>query len=100
MDIPHEVEELSDKNVIRIYAKGDVSAALTQDGEIFFWGKTKGGALGSHFSTNLMVPTKIEFENLKFKELSLGTTHFAAITEDGRIVTAGNPFKGKLGQGV
>lgn len=82
-DTPHEVQELSDKNVIQISAKGDVSAALTAEGEIYFWGKTKGGALGSHFSTNLMVPTKIEFENLKFKELSLGTTHFAAITEDG-----------------
>jgi len=47
VDTPHEVEELSEKNVIKIYAKGDVSAALTQAGEIYFWGKTKGGALGA-----------------------------------------------------
>jgi alpha-tubulin suppressor-like RCC1 family protein len=100
VDVPHEVEELQDKNVIKICAKGDVSAALTESGDIYFWGKTKGGALGSAFSTNLTVPKRIEFENLKFKELALGTTHFAAITEDGKVVTAGNPFKGKLGQQV
>lgn len=45
--IPAEIEELSDKNVTKIFAKGDVSAAITEEGDIYVWGKTKGGALGS-----------------------------------------------------
>lgn len=52
--IPTEVEQLSDKNVVNIFAKGDVSAAITDDGDVYVWGKSKGGALGSQFTQNLI----------------------------------------------
>ena len=97
LDIPTEVEELSDDNVVYVDANGDLSAALTQDGDIFIWGKTKGGAVGSQFTTNLMVPTQLEFEGEKFKDFGLGNTHMAAVTKSGRVATMGNPHRGKLG---
>jgi alpha-tubulin suppressor-like RCC1 family protein len=47
VDIPQEIEELSDKNVVKVVGKGDVNAVLTEEGDIYVWGKTKGGALGA-----------------------------------------------------
>lgn len=96
VDVPTEIEELSDKNVIKVVANGDVSAALTEDGEVFVWGKTKGGALGP-FSHNLDIPAQIQFEDQLFKEIAIGQTHVAAITREGKLVTWGNPHFGKLG---
>ncbi len=97
MDVPTEVEELSDDNVVFVDANGDLSAALTEEGEIYVWGKTKGGAVGSQFTTNLMLPTLMEFEEEKYKDFALGNTHMACVTKDGRVVTMGNPHRGKLG---
>jgi alpha-tubulin suppressor-like RCC1 family protein len=102
VDVPTEVEELSDKNIIYIHAWGDISAALSEEGDIYLFGKTKGGALGAGgkaFTTNLTLPTKFEFNDLKFKHVSCGKNHVAAITVDGRVLTWGNPDNGKLGHG-
>ena len=102
VDIPTEVEELSDKNIVFITACGDISAALSEEGNIYLFGKTKGGALGSGgktFTTNLTLPTLFEFQDLKFKHVSCGKNHVAAVTTDGRVVTWGNPDNGKLGHG-
>jgi len=78
VDIPTEVEELSDKNIVQITACGDISAALSDEGEIFLFGKTKGGAMGGvgkSFTTNLTLPTIFEFQNVKFKHISCGKSH-------------------------
>lgn len=102
VDVPTEVEELSDKNIIKITAGGDISAALSDEGDIYLFGKTKGGAMGGFgktFTTNLTLPTLFEFQDVKFKHVSCGKTHCAAITDDGRVVTWGNPDNGKLGHG-
>lgn len=102
VDIPTEVAELSDKNIVYITACGDISAALSDEGDIYLFGKTKGGALGSGgktFTTNLTLPTLFEFQDLKFKHVSCGKNHVAAVTVDGRVVTWGNPDNGKLGHG-
>ena len=100
VDVPTEVEELADKNIVYVTACGDISAALSDEGEIFLFGKTKGGALGGSgraFTTNLTLPTKFEHEGLSFKHVSCGRNHVAAITTDGRVLTWGNPDNGKLG---
>lgn len=102
VDVPTEVEELSDKNIVYVTACGDISAALSDEGEIFVFGKTKGGALGGGgkaFTTNLTLPTRFEFQDVKFKHVSAGRSHVAAVTTDGRVVTWGNPDNGKLGHG-
>ena len=93
---------LSDKNIVYITACGDISAALSDEGDIYLFGKTKGGALGSGgktFTTNLTLPNLFEFQDLKFKHVSCGKNHVAAVTVDGRVVTWGNPDNGKLGHG-
>jgi len=103
VDIPTQVEELADKNIVYVAAWGDISAALSDEGDIYLFGKTKGGALGGSgktFTTNLTLPTKFEFQDVKFTHVSWGRNHVAAVTKDGRVVTWGNPDNGKLGHGV
>ena len=73
VDVPTEVEELSDKNIEMVVACGDISAALSDEGDIYLFGKTKGGALGGSgrtFTTNLTLPTRFEHQDLKFKHVS------------------------------
>jgi alpha-tubulin suppressor-like RCC1 family protein len=55
------------------------------------------GGGGKAFTTNLTLPTLFEFQDLKFKHVSTGRNHVAAVTTDGRVVTWGNPDNGKLG---
>lgn len=53
---------------------------------------------GNNFKTNLVVPTIFEEKSGKtFKYVSCGKDHVAAITEDGKIISMGNPSHGKLG---
>ncbi len=98
---PNEVVDLQDHNISFLTASGDVSAVITEEGSIFTWGKTKGGSLGSTggstMTTNLLSPTPIEAMDVRFKTMSCGRTHMAAITENGKLITWGNPDYGKLG---
>lgn len=87
VDIPTEIEELADKNVTKVVAYGDVSAALTEDGEIYVWGKVIGGALGAQFTNSLLLPKLLELGEAKFTNLSIGHSQLAAVTSDGRLVT-------------
>jgi alpha-tubulin suppressor-like RCC1 family protein len=57
------------------------------------------GGSGKAFTTNLTLPTLFEFQDVKFKHVSAGRSHVAAVTTDGRVVTWGNPDNGKLGHG-
>ena len=100
VSVPNEVVDLQDHSISYLTASGDVSAVITSEGTVFTWGKTKGGSLGasgSTFTTNLVSPTPIEAFDVRFRAISCGRTHMAAITENGKLITWGNPDHGKLG---
>ena len=48
-------------------------------------------------TTNLVLPTLIEAEGISFIHVACGKNHMAAITNNGKLVTWGNPDSGKLG---
>lgn len=79
---------------MQIKSSGDVSAAITANGQIFTWGKTKAIAMnpdenmddaGMNLSptTNLVLPTMLEAPGMQFKQVSIGKNHIAAITQNG-----------------
>jgi alpha-tubulin suppressor-like RCC1 family protein len=48
-------------------------------------------------TTNLVLPTPLEAEGITFKQVALGKNHAAAVTDNGKLLTWGNPDEGKLG---
>lgn len=48
-------------------------------------------------TTNLVMPTPLEAEGITFKQVALGKNHAAAVTDNGKLLTWGNPDEGKLG---
>lgn len=75
------------------------SFALTQDGEVLAWGANAHGQLGDGSSLNKLTATKIRWQPAsgKIKAISGGEAHSAAVTEQGRVYTWGNPDHGRLG---
>lgn len=92
---PTLIQQLLDEEIVQITASGDVSAAVTQSGQVYTWGRTKSGVLGAqeedqidaHLSqtTNLVLPTMIEAQGVTFKHVACGKTHVAAVTENGKV---------------
>jgi alpha-tubulin suppressor-like RCC1 family protein len=105
MPIPQKIALFTGEYIERISAGCDVSAAINDKGQIFTWGKTKGGICtktgGRAYTSNLQVPTLVEgFEGETFKQIACGRGHIAAVTVDGKLFTWGNNENGKLGLGV
>jgi uncharacterized repeat protein (TIGR02543 family) len=76
------------------------SAALTESGKVFTWGKGGNGMLGNNSTSNSLVPIDIteRFPVLdKVIQMSLGDDCSAALTESGKLFTWGYGFNGALG---
>jgi len=70
------------------------------DGSIFTWGRGEYGQLGHGDRSSVMLPKLVEcLLPHKVRQLSLGTSHSAAITDDGFVFTWGYGGDGRLGHG-
>lgn len=86
--LPTKVEEFSEEDIVQISCASGLSAALTEDGKIYTWGRSKGGNLGhgETFSSSISLPTMIEsLREKKFVYICCGNYHMAAITENGEL---------------
>ncbi len=72
------------------------SAAITENGDLYTWGRNYAGQLGNGTKDNSDIPVKI-MSNIK--AVSLGSGHSAAITENGDLYTWGENYYGQLGSG-
>jgi len=86
----------------QIFLGGYHSSAITQDGEVYIWGRNMYGGLGDDTKISKSTPIDITSElNLKSREeviqMSLGIYHSAALSSRGRLLTWGNNQYGQLG---
>jgi uncharacterized repeat protein (TIGR02543 family) len=96
IDITHQFPE-GDK-VIQISMGGLHSAALTETGQVFTWGRTETGAVGdgplpSQFDFYRPQPINITSAfpvGDKVIQISMGYQHSSALTESGRVFTWGH----------
>ncbi|XP_005366811.2 secretion-regulating guanine nucleotide exchange factor isoform X3 [Microtus ochrogaster] len=94
---PSRVTDL--ENSTCVVAGSDHSAALTDTGELYVWGRNKHGQLAS-LAAFLLLPQRIDarcFQNEKLTAVWSGWTHLVAQTETGKVFTWGRADYGQLG---
>lgn len=98
---PIPVQGLSDLILVDIAAGGWHSTALTDDGEVYGWGRGEHGRLGfGDDKSSKMVPQRVQLlVGEDIVQVSCGGTHSVALTRDGRMYSFGRGDHGRLGYG-
>ncbi|KAK9116105.1 hypothetical protein Sjap_015052 [Stephania japonica] len=98
---PIPVQGLSDLILVDIAAGGWHSTALTNEGEVYGWGRGEHGRLGfGDDKSSKMVPQRVQLlEGEDIVQVSCGGTHSVALTRDGRMFSFGRGDHGRLGYG-
>ncbi|XP_075475333.1 ultraviolet-B receptor UVR8-like [Primulina tabacum] len=98
---PIPVQGLSDLTLVNIAAGGWHSTALTDDGEVYAWGRGEHGKLGfGDDKSSKMVPQRVQLlVGEDIVQVSCGGTHSVALTWDGRMYSFGRGDHGRLGYG-
>lgn len=72
--------------------------ALTENGEVYSWGRGMDGQLGIGTNKNSCTAQKVLIED-EVTELSCGTNHTLLVTNRGEVYAFGNGIYGQLGTG-
>jgi alpha-tubulin suppressor-like RCC1 family protein len=98
---PILVQGLSGLTLVDIAAGGWHSTALTDDGEVYGWGRGEHGRLGfGDDKSSKMVPQRVQLlVGEDIIQVSCGGTHSVALTRDGRMFSFGRGDHGRLGYG-
>ncbi|KAL4459113.1 hypothetical protein ABPG75_013978 [Micractinium tetrahymenae] len=94
--LPQRVRHgLEGQVAVAVACGDDCTAALTEGGELFAWGRLHAD------SPPQLVPLHVrgELRGRKVVQISCGPFHCAAVTADGALFTWGEGFGGKLGHG-
>lgn len=94
------VEGLEKVNVYKAFASGVVSAAISDDGSVWVWGKSKRGQLGlGKDITETIRPCRVgALAGEKIVKVSFGWGHALAQTEDGKLFGWGYSADGRIGK--
>ncbi|KZV53871.1 hypothetical protein F511_00137 [Dorcoceras hygrometricum] len=86
---------------VDVAAGGWHSTALTDDGEVYGWGRGEHGRLGfGDDKSSKMVPQRVQLlVGEDIVQVSCGGTHSVALTRDGRMYSFGRGDHGRLGYG-
>ncbi|XP_078265302.1 X-linked retinitis pigmentosa GTPase regulator isoform X2 [Rhinoraja longicauda] len=91
------VEYFKGKRKIKQLAAGsNISAALTEDGNLFMWGDNSEGQIGLGLETSAFLPRQVDVGK-SVSWVSCGYYHSALVTGDGELYTFGESDNGKLG---
>ena len=102
--LPRKITEgLQGIKISDIAAGGWHSVAITEDGEVYVWGRGEYGrlGLGDKSGASKLRPTLVErLVGLRVVEASCGGTHTVVVTDEGRIFIWGRGSFGRLGTGT
>eukprot|EP00262_Sarcandra_glabra_P007589 TRINITY_DN20487_c0_g1_i1.p1 TRINITY_DN20487_c0_g1~~TRINITY_DN20487_c0_g1_i1.p1 ORF type:complete len:397 (+),score=64.11 TRINITY_DN20487_c0_g1_i1:104-1294(+) len=98
---PILVQGLAGLTLVDIAAGGWHSTALTEEGEVYAWGRGEHGRLGfGDDKSSKMVPQRVQLlVGKEIVQVSCGGTHSVACTRDGRMFSFGRGDHGRLGYG-
>ncbi|CAI9289405.1 unnamed protein product [Lactuca saligna] len=88
------------RKVIALAAGEAHTLALTGHGSVYSWGRGTFGRLGSGSELDRLFPAKIEFnstEKVKIVQVSAGSYHSLALSDDGSVWSWGHNTYGQLG---
>lgn len=87
------------EDVSQITSGDNHSCVLTKGGEIYCWGDNSVGQLGLGNTTSSTTPVKLTSPALKYVQISAGSNHTCALTEDSQVYCWGLGTSGQLGVG-
>ncbi|CAE7748417.1 UVR8 [Symbiodinium microadriaticum] len=87
------------QKIVAVAAGGHHTAAITDSGELWTWGRNGYGQLGVGDTTDRHAPVKVSVNGQKIVALAAGYYHTAAITDSGELWTWGYNRNGRLGIG-
>merc|ERR1740128_1126803 len=99
---PHLLQDLVGKTIVKISAGSTYSAAITQEGQLYTWGKGNYGRLGHGTVEDCLVPTLVSALNsYKVIDVACGTgdAQTLCVTREGVVYSWGDGDYGKLGRG-
>lgn len=99
---PHVIQSLKTHRVVRISCGSSYSAAVTDRGELFTWGRGNYGRLGHGSSEDVSLPTQVSAlkgQNIVDVACGSGDAQTLAVTETGLVYSWGDGDYGKLGRG-
>ncbi|MEV4255092.1 Ig-like domain repeat protein [Spirillospora sp. NPDC049652] len=100
-DTPVYVELPDGVTVTRVAGGEQHSLAVTSDGRVLAWGRNYYGTLGNGTTTPRTTPGYVNLpDGVTVDQVAASTTHSAAVTSDGRVLTWGNNENGQLGDGT
>jgi alpha-tubulin suppressor-like RCC1 family protein len=99
--IPHFNDTLYSEKIIDVACGRNHSLALTENGEVYTWGKKKSGEdMESCEILMDLSPRKLNISNEKVKAVSCGAGHSLALTENGHVYSWGRNWCGQLGNSI
>lgn len=102
-ETPTKIPTLSDKCIVKIFCGATYSAAITQNGELYTWGRGTYGRLGHGTSDDKFSPVLVQAlkgHNVIDVALGTGDSHTLCVTEEGLLFAWGDGDFGKLGNGT
>lgn len=97
---PVPVEVLKDRGVVQICCGSGHTVVLTEEGEVYTWGRGDDGRLGHGDNGWKYVPRMVEaLRGKNIVQVTCGSYHTAAITDRGELYSWGGGMYGKLGHG-
>ncbi|XP_017782464.1 PREDICTED: E3 ubiquitin-protein ligase HERC2 isoform X2 [Nicrophorus vespilloides] len=101
-DEPTLIEVLKDKDIVDIKCGGSYSAAISENGVLYTWGRGNYGRLGHGTSDDCFIPTMVyalSGQHVVTVSCGSGDAHTLCVTSQGRVYSWGDGDYGKLGRG-